>query len=55
MILAGENKVFGKKTFPSATFATTNFTYTGLIPKPGLRGEKLETWQVKDQVNLSFI
>lgn len=55
MILTGENKILWKKSFSSATFFATNFTCTGLRSKRGLRGDKRETRQIKDQVSLNFI
>jgi hypothetical protein len=38
MKLTGEKlKYWERKTYPSATSSITNPTWTGLVPKPGLR------------------
>jgi hypothetical protein len=43
MKLTGENRSTRGKTRPSATFSTTNPTWTDPGPNPGLRGEKPAT------------
>ena len=50
MKLTGENRSSRGKTCPSATWSTTNPTWTDAGSNPGLRGEKpapnLEIWFV---------
>jgi hypothetical protein len=43
MKLTGETEVLGGKTCPSATFSTTNPTWTDPGSKPGLRGGRPAT------------
>jgi hypothetical protein len=43
MILTGENRRTRRKTCPSATLSTTNYTWTDLVGNPGLRREKPAT------------
>ena len=40
MILTGETEVQGEK-LSHCIFSITNYTWTGLVPNPGLRGERL--------------
>jgi hypothetical protein len=40
----GRTEILGGKTCPSATFSTTNPTWTDPGSKPGLRGGRLVAW-----------
>jgi len=43
MILMGENRTAGRKTYPRATLSTTNPVWTCLGLNPGVRGEMSAT------------
>jgi len=51
MTTTGKPEVLRKKPRPSATFPTTNLTWTDLEPNQGFRGKKPATKRVINNLN----